>query len=92
MNTIKFENGWCGGKFFIGDEYFNTNKKPKANLIIDGKKYTAVYKEKRGVDNDHGHSYSWKLMHIGILDGILEKRFLSVAELKNHEVMIELLE
>jgi hypothetical protein len=89
VNILKYEGGWVGGKFTINGTNFDTSKKPKATLIIENKRYDAVYKTVSGYDDDHGHSYPWSLTHIGILDGVVKERFLSVSKLSKHEVLIE---
>lgn len=89
MDILKFKNGWMGGKYTINDVEFITETKPKATLIINGKRYKAVYKNITGTDDDHGHTYPWTKTHIGIMDGILKKRFLPIAGLTEYTVYIE---
>lgn len=79
-----------GGRFYINDELFNTiGRMPKASLIIDGISYPAEYQITSGKDYDMGHTYPWTVVDIGILDGVIQKRFLSLRKLEKKEVFIE---
>lgn len=80
--TLQYQPGWNGGLCTIDGKPFNTREKPEAVLIVDGTEYQAVYKETTGYDYDHGHKYDWKLVDIGILDGNVLPRFLSVAAMR----------
>jgi len=93
--TMKFKyvDGWMGGHFEANGEKVVLRDKPPALLIIDGRYCRdAVYQPFYGTDSDHGHNYPWQIMDIGVIDGDIKKRFLSVRELKDHEVEIEFLE
>lgn len=90
MNKITYGNGWLGGTFYINGERFkNISKKPKATLLIDGVYYPALYQLRSGSDDDMGHTYPWTMTDIGILDGVIKQRFLSVRKLGDKEVFIE---
>jgi len=90
MNKITYENGWMGGKFFIdGKPFSDIDKKPKALLYINGKPYDAEYQVRHGSDDDMGHNYSWTATDIGIMDGIIQKRFMSIRRLQNRKIHID---
>ena len=90
MNKITYKNDWNGGDFYLDGEWFkNIGKKPKATLMIDGFFYPAEYQLRSGSDDDMGRNYSWTRTDIGILDGVIKQRFLSVRELGDKEVFIE---
>jgi hypothetical protein len=92
MNKITYENGWCGGEFFIdGKPFSNINKKPKALLYIEGEPHDIKYQVRSGTDEDHGHNYSWTMIDVGIMDGVIEKRFLSIRRLQNRKIYIDFL-
>jgi hypothetical protein len=92
--TMKFKyvDGWMGGHFEANGEKVVLRDKPPAILIIDGRPYDAIYQPFYGTDSDHGHNYPWQIMDIGVIDGDIKKRFLSVRKLKDHEIKIEFLE
>lgn len=82
MKTLRYETGWNGGEYYLDDELISFKHKPKLTLIIKGKKYLSRYKEIYGTDDDHGHSYEWSRISIGIIltDGNLSS-FLSIEDL-----------
>jgi len=89
MKRLTYRDGWGGGDFLVDGELFNTSMEPDVTLIISRKRYKAIYQIIHGSDYDHGGRLSWGKMHIGVLDGNIKKRFLSVADLKKHKVYID---
>jgi hypothetical protein len=87
--VLTYEPGWMGGRFLLdGNPFGNISSQPKSKLIINNKEYETIYKEKDGFDYDMGHEYSWRITDIGIIDGNLKPRFLSVKELMSRKAKI----
>lgn len=88
--TLQYQPGWNGGFYTIDGKPFNTKERPEAVITVDGEEHEAIYKDTTGSDYDHGHNYDWKLVDIGISDGYVLPRFLSVAALRAAGKLVEI--
>jgi hypothetical protein len=84
---LKYVPGWMGGHYEIDGEEF---QKRAAVITVKGKEYPVVYREVEGYDYDHGHRYNWQRVDIGIMDGCVIKRFLSVEEMQKNRLTVKL--
>ena len=80
-NKLTLVLGWNGGHWKLGGKKVDFKDKPEVLVWIDGKSFPACYRETKGSDYDHGHSYPWTRMDIGIEDGSVLVRFLSAIDL-----------
>ena len=86
MNTLTYKSGPLGGDFYINGELFSTDDRPLARLIAGSDQHTAVYQYRYGNDGDK----YWTKLHIGYYENMYTQRFVSVADLPDSNINIEI--
>ena len=83
--SLTFKGGWSGGTYLVDSVPVTFKENDKAFLIVskngNEQYFCARFLKIRGKDDDMGHEYPWTMVDIGVLDGNLVPRFLSVREL-----------
>ena len=91
MNNLTHKSGWMGGQFYLNDEPFSFKDKPQGWITIDEEYvFRLEYGTTTGADFDHGASQHWVRTEPGIIDGTISPRFLSVLEMGDRDIYIEL--
>ena len=71
-----------GGGYLIEGSTTKFDTGQSAKLSVDGYRYKAAFKKSFGSDYDHGHSYDWTRVDIGVEDMVLGVPvFVSVREI-----------
>ena len=91
MSNIIHKTNWMGGRFYLDGKPFDFRDKPPGWITIDGEHVFRIeYEVVKGSDYDMGSAQDWTRTDPGIFDGDIKPRFLSVIELADRDVCIEL--
>lgn len=56
---LTHRSGWMGGKWYVGDDPYETYIGNCVILKIGRSKFEATVVERNGMDYDHGHEINW---------------------------------